>query len=68
MPFFLMSGDEVFLGKWVWVIFFEWVSSDRFPFWGNPGISNKNPVESTELSSGESDKKLLDMFGDHRVR
>ena len=38
MPFFLMSGDEVFLGKWVWVIFFEWVSSDRFPFWGMPGL------------------------------
>ena len=35
MPLFFMSGDEVFLGKWVWVIFFEWES-----FLGGPGISN----------------------------
>ena len=32
---FLMTGDEGFLRKWVWVIFFEWES-----FLGGPGISN----------------------------
>ena len=44
MPFFLMSGDEVFLGKWVWVISFEWVSSDRFPICGDARSENIYPV------------------------